>query len=345
MLCAHAMFLQLQDSTGHRQLQRGLLRATLPEALWRFLEAGAPEWDAAIDGSRSEPPRHPDCGGDRSARARSSARQTARDACPALDPAGSNNWAVAGSRTANGAALVANDMHLGFRVPNIWYRARLVDASAAGFDAVGVTLPGTPSLVAGSNGHIAWGFTNSYGEFSKVIRLVPVPGDPDAYATATGIQKLRYVDEIIEVKGAPSEHLKVALTPWGPVMGKDWQKPAVCVRLGGARSSRAESQHARSRAHSHSRGGAARRGGFGIPGQNFLVGDAEGHIGWTIAGRLPRHSDAPPAVPQLSTDPVVGFEGWLDAGEAAACARSARRLALVGERAGRRRRRRAPYRR
>ena len=56
-------------------------------------------------------------------------------------------------------------------------------------------------------------------------------------------------------------------------------------------------------------------GGFGIPGQNLLVGDAEGHIGWTIAGRLPRHSDAAPVVPQLSTDPIVGFEGWLSPGE------------------------------
>ena len=40
----------------------------------------------------------------------------------------------------------------------------------------GITLPGTPLLVAGSNGSVAWGFTNSYGEFAQVIRLVPVPG-------------------------------------------------------------------------------------------------------------------------------------------------------------------------
>ena len=57
VLCVHAMFLQLQDPVGHAQLQRGLLRATLPDALWRFLLAGAPEWDAAIDGSRSAEPR------------------------------------------------------------------------------------------------------------------------------------------------------------------------------------------------------------------------------------------------------------------------------------------------
>jgi penicillin amidase len=229
VLCAHAMFLQLQDSTGHLQLQRGLLRATLPEALWRFIEAGAPEWDAAIDGSHGEPPRipTPDEIDLRSLGVLPVTPPETLEHSP--DPAGSNNWAVAGSRTADGAALVANDMHLGLRVPNVWYRARLVESStkasdaAEGFDAVGLTLPGVPSLVVGSNGHIAWGFTNSYGEFAKVIRLVPVPGDPDAYAIAGGTRKLRYVDEIIEVKGAPSEHLKVALTPWGPVMGTDWQ--------------------------------------------------------------------------------------------------------------------------
>ena len=316
VLCALAMFLQLQDSTGHLQLQRALLRATLPEPLWRFIEAGTPEWDAAIDGSRSESPRVPTAAEIDLRALGALPVKPPETRARALDPGGSNNWAVAGSSTAHGAALIANDMHLGLRVPNTWYRARLVDASAAGFDEVGVTLPGTPSLIAGSNGHIAWGFTNSYGEYSKVVRLVPVPGDPAAYATATGIQKLRYVDEIIEVKGAPSEHLKLAITPWGPVMGTDWQKrpyvldwvahdPAALnlniLALERVRTA-AEALHV--------------AGGFGIPAQNFLVGDAEGHIGWTIAGRLPRHNDAPPALPQLSSDPVVGFEGWLSLREA-----------------------------
>ena len=315
VLCAQAMFLQLQDSTGHLQLQRALLRATLPEPLWRFIEAGAPEWDAAIDGSSSEPPRLPTAD-EIDLRTLGALPVKPPDTpAPAFDPAGSNNWAVAGAGTAHGAALVANDMHLGLRVPNTWYRARLVELDANGFDEVGVTLPGTPSLVAGSNGHIAWGFTNSYGEYSKVIRLVPVAGDPDAYATAAGIQKLRYVDEILEVKGAPPAHLKVAVTAWGPVMGTDWQnRPYVLDWV--AHDPAALNLNILVLEHVRSAAEALRvAGGFGIPGQNFLVGDADGHIGWSIAGRLPRHSDAPPVVPQLSTDPVVGFEGWLPPGE------------------------------
>ena len=160
---------------GHGQLQRGLLRATLPDALWRFLLAGAPEWDAAIDGSRSAEPRVPSAEefdlrgvqGLPAGRLRNVAE---------LDQLGSNNWAVAGSHTSHGAAMVANDMHLDFRVPNIWYRARLVHRGD--LDLTGVTLPGTPSIVAGSNRHIAWGFTNSYGAFETVVRLVPAPNDP-----------------------------------------------------------------------------------------------------------------------------------------------------------------------
>jgi penicillin amidase len=315
VLCAHAMFLQLQDSTGHLQLQRALLRATLPEPLWRFIEAGAPEWDAAVDGSRSEPPRMPTPEEIDLRSLGALPIKPPETLAQPPGPAGSNNWAVAGSSTAHGAALIANDMHLGLRVPTTWYRARLVDASADGFDEVGVTLPGTPSLVAGSNGHIAWGFTNSYGEYSKVIRLVPVPGDPDAYATAAGNQKLHYVDEIIEVKGAPSEHLQLAITPWGPVMGTDWRKrPYVLDWV--AHDPSALNLNILALEHVRSAAEALRvAGGFGIPGQNILVGDAEGHIGWTIAGRLPRHSDTPPVLPQLSTDPVVGFEGWLPPSE------------------------------
>ena len=60
-------------------------------------------------------------------------------------------------------------MHLGLRAPNIWFRARLRYPDAAApdgrVDVAGFTLPGLPSLVVGSNGQVAWGFTNSYGDW------------------------------------------------------------------------------------------------------------------------------------------------------------------------------------
>ena len=79
----------------------------------------------------------------------------------AVDPLssiiGSNQWVVGGAKTSDGRAILANDMHLNLSVPNIWYRASLHYGIRT---MTGVTLPGLPLLVVGSNGHIAWGFTN-----------------------------------------------------------------------------------------------------------------------------------------------------------------------------------------
>ena len=316
VLCVHAMFLELQDATGHAQLQRGLLRATLPTALWQFLDAGAPEWDSAIDGSRSAEPQLPRADEYDLRALPGLPVHPPADVARELGLAGSNNWAVAGSRTADGAALVANDMHLDFRVPNIWYRARLTQgATREALDLVGVTLPGTPSIVAGSNRSIAWGFTNSYGEFATVVRLVAVANDPHSYATALGSQRLRYLDEAIEVRGAPTEHLTVALTQWGPVIGKDWEGHPYALQWT-AHDPNAVNFKLLDLEHARSVEEAVRAAAeFGIPGQNIVIADNKGHIGWTIAGRLPERGDArgrsPGGIPQLSTDPAVGFAGWL----------------------------------
>ena len=314
ILCVHAMFLQLQDDSGHRQLQRGLLRSALPEGLWRFLEAGATDWEAAVDGSRAPAPAVPQAAEIDLRKLTGLPVQVPERVLRHID-LGSNNWAVAGSRTANGAAIVANDMHLDFRVPIIWYRVRLRQTGDGAFDAVGVTLPGAPTIVAGSNGHIAWGFTNSYGQFSRVIRLAPVANDPDAYATAEGPHKLRYVDEAIAVKGAPTEHLRVALSEWGPVMGKDWQNRPYAFEWT-AQDPAAINLDMIALERIHSAAEAVRAAArFGIPGQNFMVADGEGHIGWTIAGRLPRRAAPDSDLPWASTDAAVGFDGWIDAAD------------------------------
>jgi penicillin amidase len=314
VLCVHAMFLQLQDRAAHAQLQRGLLRATLPPVLWRFLEAGAPEWEAPIDATRTDEPRIPSADEYDLRRLKDLPVLPPPEIAEQLTLRGSNSWAIAGAHTANGAALLANDIHLKFGVPNIWYRARLVQSSgvdARGLDLVGATLPGTPSIVVGSNGSIAWGFSNSYGVFTTVVRLLPAANDTAAYLTAEGPRRFHFVDEAISVRGAPTEHLTIALTQWGPVVGKDWEGRPYALQWTAQDPSAVnfkllELEHTRS-VEDAVRAAAS----FGIPGQNILVADRNGHIGWTIAGRLPKRSDAPSGVPQLSSDPMVGFAGWL----------------------------------
>ena len=102
-------------------------------------------------------------------------------------------------------------MHLGLRVPNIWFRARL--RFAAGWPAArrytGATLPGAPVVVVGSNRHVAWGFTNSYGDWLDFVELQLDPDDPQRYLTPAGWQTIREFSETIAIAGAASEQLTV----------------------------------------------------------------------------------------------------------------------------------------
>ncbi|MBS0393913.1 MAG: penicillin acylase family protein [Proteobacteria bacterium] len=310
VLAVLAMFLQLQEPDGHDKLERGLIAAALPEAATRFVYAADPEWEAALDGSLSDAPRPP------TAAEYDLARVGALDFEPpdhrsrARLASGSNNWALAGSRSASGAALVANDMHLGIRVPNTWYHARLRVGTEV--DVTGVTLPGTPAVVTGSNTRVAWAFTNSYGDYQELVRLEPDPTDPARYRTATGAEPFSHVTERIQVRGGAPVDLDVVGTRWGPVVAHDdaghayaleWtahDPAAVNLELVGL-------ERAASIAEAIAVGARA-----GIPAQNLVAGDAAGHIAWTIAGQIPRRRGDTRA-PRPSTDPEVGFDGWVEA--------------------------------
>jgi penicillin amidase len=169
-LVVYAMWWDLQ----YAGLQREALRSQIVKRLGPaacLLYPNRSEWDApnesgSKDGAESCQPPAGGLAGDFAA----SILMRQNNAGAARSDAGSNNWAVAGRLTASGGALVANDMHLSLRVPAIWYRARL---RTGDIDLNGVTLPGAPVLVAGSNGHIAWGFTNSYGTWLDIEHGAP----------------------------------------------------------------------------------------------------------------------------------------------------------------------------
>jgi len=193
---------------------------------------------------------------------------------------GSNNWAVGGQYTVTGAALIANDMHLRARVPVIWYRARM-RVKGSDIDLNGVTLPGAPLLVAGSNGHIAWGFTNSYGDWVDVKKAACSSVNADQH-------------EEIRVKGAPSVSLTVKTGPGGVLYREDsdgcwfvsWraqQPSATNINLMGLERALSVDD------------ALTLAPTLGIPHQNFVIGDRQGHIAWTIGGRIPASSGAPRA--------------------------------------------------
>ena len=93
-------------------------------------------------------------------------------------------------------------MHLGLRLPHIWFRARLAYGAAGGDRrVVGVTLPGTPLVIVGSNGNVAWGFTNSYGDYIDYVRLVPDPERAGHVLTDSSSVRLDTLVERVSVGG------------------------------------------------------------------------------------------------------------------------------------------------
>jgi len=99
-------------------------------------------------------------------------------------PTGSNEWAVAPSRSASGKAMLANDPHLALNTPATWYQNHL-RATPAGLDVVGSTFPGVPFVVLGQNQHIAWGATVNPMDVTDTFQeqVVPDASSPSGLST------------------------------------------------------------------------------------------------------------------------------------------------------------------
>jgi penicillin amidase len=325
MLVIAAMYLDLNsDGRNTRELQLAQMRATLPGPLVDFLTAPDPDWEAPLLGPLS---RHvPIPGADTfdlrtaSAAAVVDRAKLAQALAPAIDAPrpGSNSFAVAGSLTGTGAGLLANDMHLGLRVPNIWFRTRLryPDASAprSQRDVNGVTLPGTPAMVVGSNGQIAWGFTNSYGDWQDWVSILRDPAHPDRYKVPGGWATIVVHDEHIQVKGQPDTVLKVESTRWGPIMASDVDGTPLALAWTGdqPRGYNVELMQLEQAKDAKTALDLAPR--FGMPMQNFLVADSTGNVGWTLAGNsIPLRTGIDPLRPSDWSQTGTGWQGWANA--------------------------------
>jgi len=303
VLAVFAMYLNLQPAVPQREMDRARAAKALGADMAAFLYPMTTELDAPIDGSKvAEPPMPTTVAGMDVAPAlpaqSAPLARAASDGAPVpadvrlAEVVGSNNWAVGGSLTASGAALVANDMHLGLDVPSIWYRARLVVKPRAGsaempMDATGVTLPGTPFLVAGSNGRVAWGYTNSYIDTSDAVIVEWVDETAGTYRTPGGIATVVRFDERLCVR-ADCETLPVRDTIWGPIVGQDAFGRTIAMRWTAHNPDaiRLAPALAMEKAGSVAEAMAIAQKS-GIPQQNFTVGDSTGAIGWTIIGRVP----------------------------------------------------------
>jgi penicillin G amidase len=327
ILVVHAMWIDLQGLVAARdELRRDRLAAVLPVAAYRFVVEPEPKAEAALDGSQLPQMPIPTAEEydlreldlelfERLEGGREKRMHSALDLGARKFMVGSNNWAVASSRSRGGGALLANDMHLGLNVPNIWYRARLV-VEPDGLDVAGVSLPGVPLIVAGSNRHVAWGFTNSYGDFQDVVRLEPGP-DADSYLTPAGPRRFELEHETLSVAGGERETFVVRKTIWGPVIyyEDDVEGHELAIAWTAHRPGATDMELLRLERARDLDTAAAIIGGAGMPGQNVMIADEHGRIGWVLSGRLPRRQGIDPSRPSAWHTNGAGWDGWIPRAE------------------------------
>ena len=127
----------------------------------------------------------------------------------------SNAWAAAASRSASGGTLLANDPHLGFSAPTVWYLARLELGSGG---VIGGTIPGIPVVLTGRSDLLGWGITSAYVDDQDVLMEELNPDNPEQYRTPDGFKEFERRDSIIRIKNAEPITLTLRWSDNGPIM-------------------------------------------------------------------------------------------------------------------------------
>ncbi len=306
ILVAYSMYLNLaMDLEGRREIDRGLLRETYPPALVDFLYPPRTSWEAPLAGDLPPPPPLP---GPEviDLRREPLSELAAADFDVAEDYSGSNSWAVSGARSTSGAALLAVDMHLALRVPNTWYRARLVYPEA---DITGLTLPGAPGVVVGSNGRLAWGFTNSGHDTSDVVLLPPDGMKSGAYLTPDGPRSIERRQETIDVRGEAPQTIETSWTVWGPIVGVDSLGRGRVWRWLGYEPDAVNFDLLRMAEAASVDEALAIAPDVHLPPQNVVLADSSGHVAWTLLGGIPRRIGDDGRFPLTGRSSWAGFLG------------------------------------
>jgi len=313
-LVAAAMFFMLTDEHAERALKLARMESALPKAWVDFLVPTRTPWDAPLQGE-SESLRPMPAADVLDLRDLPDAAFSGPPASTRrLSGLGSNNFAVAGQRTRGDGALLAGDMHLGLDVPNTWYRMRFrlqPDEDGVpdnGLDMVGVTLPGLPVMIAGSNGHVAWTFTNSYGVWSERVVL---EGSAEGYRTPDGEEAFTVHTESLEVAGGAAATLTVRDTRWGPAVSGTTEDETHAVRWTGAREGGINLELMGMEGARTIEEAMGVLNGAGVPPQSAVIASRSGRIAWTIAGRIPQRDGAPAAQRPLPWQQAQAWRGWL----------------------------------
>ncbi len=215
----------------------------------------------------------------------------------------SNSWGVSGATTTTGKPIIANDTHLGYRAPNLFYLARL---EAPGFVVSGATVPGVPFTILGHNGRIAWGLTTTESDTQDLFIERLDPADANRYETPDGMRRFESRSETIVVRDADDVAIVIRRSRHGPIVSDVYPSIQGITRSGHVIALAAaglrpddltiEAVYHLNRARDWSSFRSALRY-FHSPQQNFLYADVDGNLGMFAPARVPirkrRNGDMP----------------------------------------------------
>ncbi|HSW55545.1 MAG TPA: penicillin acylase family protein [Ignavibacteriaceae bacterium] len=214
---------------------------------------------------------------------------------------GSNNWVVNSQMSSSGKPIIANDPHLAYRAPGIWYAAVIKSPNLpdgkAGWNAAGVTLPGVPGIVIGKNDNISWTLTNIMTDETDFY-FETLDSSRTKYLLDGSWKDLIIVEDTIETRDGIREPIEIKYTHRGPIISNihpynfiynqdESAYPPISMRwLGNEFSDEMDAFLKVNKAKNWGEFKSAVEK-FNIPGQNFVYADREGNIGYVFGGALP----------------------------------------------------------
>lgn len=214
------------------------------------------------------------------------------------DPApASNAWVLGGTRTESGKPILANDPHLGYGAPILWYLARIVTPT---WRISGATVPGVPLMIVGHNQSIAWGMSTTQSDVADIFVEKVDPQDASHYLTATGSRPFAVREEIIHVRDSADVPLVIRETYHGPVVSdvvreaegieEDEDQGPTVLALSATflapEDTTADAVYDLNHA-ADTRAVADALIRYQTPQQTVSYADVEGNIGYAAAGRVP----------------------------------------------------------
>ena len=232
----------------------------------------------------------------------------------------SNAFAAAPARSSAGGALLANDPHLAFSAPSIWYLARLELRSGG---VIGATIPGIPAVLLGRSDRLGWGLTSSYLDDQDVLIEKLNPDDREEYQTPDGWKRFETRRSIVRVKGRDPVTITLRWSDNGPILpGTQFDLASitppghVAAVSWTALQPDDTSMTAAIRLMESPDIPAALEAGrlFVAPSQNLMLADRKG-IAFQLIGRMPRRDPASQTkgrLPALGARPENRWQGTFD---------------------------------